>query len=58
MKKVENINGIMETTNPIDWLYCEFPECGALRCKPCFKLYEKSKPRIPTLTPSQSCGCI
>ena len=52
MKKVENINGIMETANPIDWLYGEFPECGALRCKPCFKLYEKSKPRIPTLTPS------
>ena len=51
VKKVENINEIMEATDLIERFYDESPECGVLRCKPCFKLHEISKPHIPTLTP-------
>ena len=51
VKKVENVNEIMETTDLIECFYDEFSECGLLRCKPCFKLHEISKPHISTLTP-------
>ena len=46
VKKVENINKIMEATDPVEWPHDQSPECGALRCKPCFKLHEISKPHI------------
>ena len=54
MKKQENINEIMEATDLIEWLYYESPECGVLRCKPCFKLHEISKHHFSTLTPLQA----
>ena len=50
VKKVENINEIMETADLIEWFYDESYECGVLRCKPCFELHEISKPHISTLT--------
>ena len=53
VKKVENINEIMEATDLIEWFYDESSKCGVLRCKPCFKLHEISKTHISTLTPSR-----
>ena len=55
VKKVENINEIMEATDPTEWFYDESSECGVLRCKLCFKLHEISKPQIfmPTPLPAQ-----
>ena len=44
VKKVENINEIMEATDPIEWFYDESSECEVLRWKLCFKLHEISKP--------------
>ena len=54
VKKVENINEIMEATNLIEWFYDKSPECRVLRCKPTFKLHEISKPPISTLRPLQA----
>ena len=51
VKKVENINEIMEATDLIEWFYDESSKCGALRSKLCFELPEISKPHIFTLTP-------
>ena len=45
------MNKIMEAADLIERSYDEPPKCGALRCKPCFKFYEISKPHISTLTP-------
>ena len=54
VKKVENINEIMEATNLIEWFYDESPECRVLRCKPSFKLHEISKNPISTLKTLQA----
>ena len=51
IKKVKNINEIMEATALIEWFYDDSPKCRVLSCKPCFKLHEISKPHISMLAP-------